>query len=58
MSAEHERYFRSRRLDPARREAFRKLAEHSHAKQKELEESDELSFDDFLERYFAQNMQT
>ncbi|MCB2215855.1 glutamate--cysteine ligase [Desulfofustis glycolicus] len=56
MSAEHERYFRSRRLDPARRETFRDMAERSHAKQKELEEGDDLSFDDFLKRYFAQNM--
>ena len=55
LSAKHERYFRSRRLDSARREAFRKMAEDSHLRQRELEDNDELLFDDFLENYFAQN---
>jgi len=55
LSAKHERYFRSRRLDSARREAFRKMAEDSHIRQRELEDNDDLLFDDFLENYFAQN---
>ncbi|MBE0585889.1 MAG: glutamate--cysteine ligase, partial [Desulfofustis sp.] len=55
MSAEHERYFRSRRLEPAQREAFREMARRSHSRQKELEENDNLPFDDFLERYFTQH---
>lgn len=54
MSAEHYDYFRSRPLSAEKLRMFQDLASNSLKKQKELEASDTLSFDDFLTRYFAQ----
>lgn len=53
-SAEHERYFRTRHLDEERTQNFLEMARISHEKQREIENSDQLPFDDFLQRYFAQ----
>lgn len=54
-SVEHEQYFRRNRLDDDHRRQFMELAEQSHAKQKDIENTDQLSFDDFLQQYFAQH---
>ncbi|MGR9100513.1 MAG: glutamate--cysteine ligase [Gammaproteobacteria bacterium] len=54
-SAEHEFYYRARRLDSAETEKCRILAKESHLRQQEIEASDNLCFDAFLEHYFSQN---
>ncbi|MGR8942403.1 MAG: glutamate--cysteine ligase, partial [Gammaproteobacteria bacterium] len=54
-SLEHEQYFRRNRLDEDHRRQFMELAEQSVAKQKDIENKDQLPFDDFLQQYFAQH---
>ncbi|WP_081917932.1 glutamate--cysteine ligase [Methylobacter sp. BBA5.1] len=54
-SAEHEQYFRQRKLDDRNTAQFNELAEQSLAKQKEIESRDQLPFDEFLKHYFAQS---
>jgi len=54
-SAEHEQYFRRRKLDNGGTARFNELAEQSLAKQKEIESRDRLPFDEFLRQYFAQS---
>jgi glutamate--cysteine ligase len=54
MSLEHERYFRHNPLDEARTRQFQELGAQSLAKQKEIESKDRLTFDEFLQQYFAQ----
>jgi glutamate--cysteine ligase len=54
MSLQHQAYFRSLSLAPERRELFLREAEQSWQRQKEIEEADAISFDEFLEQYFAQ----
>ena len=54
-SAEHERYFREQKLDDENTRHFMEMARASLAKQKEIEDSDRLTFDDFLQHYFSQN---
>jgi glutamate--cysteine ligase len=54
-SAEHERYFREQKLDIENTRHFIEMARASLVKQKEIEDSDQLTFDDFLQRYLSQN---
>ncbi len=54
MSAKHEAYFRSKRLDSSQTEQFMSVSEESVAKQKKVEANDTLSFDAFLDCYFKQ----
>lgn len=54
VSAKHSQVFKQQPLDQNRIEYFTELARMSHLKQKEIENSDEISFDEFLQRYFAQ----
>lgn len=55
-SAEHENYFKSLPpLDESVVKQFKDMAKESHQKQKHIEESDHLSFDTFLQNYFAQH---
>lgn len=54
-SAEHEQYFRQRKLDDHNTAQFNELAEQSLAKQKEIESKNQLPFDEFLKQYFAQS---
>ena len=54
-SAEHERYFREQKLDDENTRHFMEMARASLAKQKEIEDGDRLTFDDFLQHYFSQN---
>jgi glutamate--cysteine ligase len=53
LSKQHARHFRDRELPPAVAEQFRTIAEDSVAEQQKIEASDNLTFEDFLARYFA-----
>lgn len=53
-SAEHEQYFRRRKLSNSGTARFNELTEQSLAKQEEIENRDQLPFDEFLRQYFAQ----
>jgi glutamate--cysteine ligase len=54
MSMEHAKYFRGRPLPGEIDWQMRRRAQESLARQREIEEHDRLSFDEFLVRYFAQ----
>ncbi|MGX2039307.1 glutamate--cysteine ligase [Methylocaldum sp. MU1018] len=54
LSNEHARRFRDRSLSAERTEFFRRQAEESLEEQRRIEAADTLSFDEFLQRYFAQ----
>ena len=54
ISKQHEKYFRSRRLDPENAAYFRKEADSSIEQQHALEAADTLPFDEFLQRYLSQ----
>lgn len=51
-SENYEKLFKQTFLDPKINEKFEYLAIQSHEKQEEIENSDEISFDDFLTDYF------
>ena len=55
MSQQHFDYFNSVKLDAKRQSFFKEQAEASINKQKEIEQSDTLSFDEYLNKYFAQS---
>ena len=46
-------YFKSRPLSPERQQFFEALSRESLARQMEIERSDTLSFDDYLQQYFS-----
>ena len=48
-------YFKARELSSEREQFFETLTRESVLKQKTIEDSDQLSFDDFLKQYFASN---
>jgi glutamate--cysteine ligase len=54
MSKTHRAFFDNLRLEPQRRDFFEKAAAVSHERQRVLERSDTLPFDQFLAKYFAQ----
>ena len=54
-SAEHEQYFKRNKLDKNHAQQFIEMAAESLAKQQEIESKDQISFDDFLKRYFSQS---
>lgn len=54
VSEQHQQWFQGRRLEDDVAALYRRLAEQSHARQREVEARDDLGFDEFLERYFAQ----
>ncbi len=54
LSEEHGRRWRSHHLDPAREAELDALVASSRCRQVEIEAADDLDFDTFLERYFAQ----
>ena len=47
--------FRAAPLGAEREALFERLSQESRERQRELEASDDLSFDEVLERYFAQH---
>ncbi len=53
-SAEHQSYFKNLTLDEAVGRQFDDMALMSHSKQQEIEANNEVSFDQFLQNYFAQ----
>ncbi len=53
LSQQHKRRLSEPALSLARRRALTELAEHSLAQQAQLEASDRISFEEYLERYFA-----
>ncbi len=54
VSENHSHFFKHHSLDKDRIQYFTELAHMSHIKQKDIENSDRLSFDEFLQRYFEQ----
>ncbi len=55
ISEQHRRWFKSRRLNPARTREFETMAKKSMQQQQVIEAKEEIPFDEFLERYFAQS---
>lgn len=55
MSQQHNDYFKSIKLEPDKKAFFSEQAELSINKQRKIEQSDNLSFDDYLKEYFAQS---
>lgn len=55
LTDQHRDDFRSQALAPEREAWLRRLADESHARQQAIEAADELDFDAFLARYFAQS---
>ncbi|WP_305908985.1 glutamate--cysteine ligase [Methylomarinum sp. Ch1-1] len=53
-SAEHQRYFSDKKLAEETCRRFEELASVSHRKQREIESNNEMSFEQFLQNYFAQ----
>jgi glutamate--cysteine ligase len=53
-SMEHRRHFDTLALPDDRRRMFAEAARESLIRQREIEASDELPFDEYLRRYFAQ----
>jgi glutamate--cysteine ligase len=54
-SALHKQYFKAQPLAPDVLQAFETQVSNSQQKQREIEANDQLSFDDFLNQYFAQS---
>ena len=52
LAEQHEKLFKQTRMEQKECEKMRAQAAHSHRRQKEIENSDALSFDDFLADYF------
>ncbi|HKI80118.1 MAG TPA: hypothetical protein VKA04_00590, partial [Pseudodesulfovibrio sp.] len=57
LSEQHREWFLSRPLAREDLEAFEEMAGTSLREQAELEASDDVSFDEFLRRYFAQRLE-
>ncbi|MCF7971826.1 MAG: glutamate--cysteine ligase, partial [Methylococcaceae bacterium] len=54
LSLQHAQNFSAQKLNAADTNKFIQMALESHAKQREIEANDTLSFDDFLSKYFSQ----
>ena len=54
-SEQHKQYFKQQQLDSKTSQLFDELSTTSHIKQKEIEVNDKISFDEFLDNYFAQS---
>ncbi|MCI0507283.1 MAG: glutamate--cysteine ligase [Gammaproteobacteria bacterium] len=55
---QHARHFQSLPISDEQLRFFREAAEASIAKQRKMEADDTLDFDDFLQRYFAETLET
>ena len=55
LSQKHYQYFKNMPLSQDRLDFFRETAEQSLRKQREMEASDTMSFEEYLQRYFAQS---
>ena len=58
LSQDHANYFKGRALSPEKSQTLAALARESHARQAELEASDTVSFGEFLQQYFAGDVQS
>jgi len=56
LSMQHERYFKERKMDLQRRRELQEVAVQSLERQREIEAGDTLEFEEYLERYFAENL--
>ncbi len=54
ISAQHEQYFKLNKLDTIKTRQFNEMATESQIKQQEIENKDQIPFDDFLKQYFLQ----
>jgi len=54
VSTEYQLIFKQKKLDAEKNHYFNGLAKISHYKQKEIERTEQISFDQFLQGYFAQ----
>lgn len=54
QSQQHDRFFRNYKLDEHRKAQFASVVEDSLQRQRDIEASDDISFDEYLARYFAQ----
>ncbi len=54
MSERHARFFKDTSLPPDRMAYFENAAKESIQRQREIETSDDISFEEYLEKYFAQ----
>jgi glutamate--cysteine ligase len=54
MSQRHKAYFSEQPMTDAQVRYFEDATQQSIARQQEIEVADELSFDDYLKKYFAQ----
>ena len=54
MSQQHQQWFAERPLEAAELEAFQQTASDSLRRQQEIEDSDTVSFETFMQQYFAQ----
>lgn len=55
MSLQHERHFKEHPLPPEQLQRFSAIAEQSLKKQQQIENADDISFEEYLRRYFAQS---
>lgn len=58
LAEQHEKLFKETRMNGKARDKRRAEAARSHRRQSEIEDSDELEFDDFLADYFRRQNQT
>jgi glutamate--cysteine ligase len=56
MSRQHQQWFNSRPLEPAKLAAFEKTARESIDAQRRIEAADDISFETFMRNYFAQSL--
>jgi glutamate--cysteine ligase len=54
ISAKHAQYFKLNKLDEIKTQQFNEMAAESHVKQQEIENTEQLPFEDFLKQYFLQ----
>ncbi len=54
MAEQHQQYFAQYDISEQRLQQFQEMAKTSVEKQKQIEAADELSFDEFLQQYYAQ----
>ena len=55
LSEQHEKHFRGRQLDPIKAAELARISLESIRQQTEIENSDDIGFEEFLQRYFNQN---
>jgi glutamate--cysteine ligase len=55
LSEQHRDWFRAQPLDPGRNAWLEDLAARSHRRQARIEAADDIDFDEFMRRYFAQS---